>query len=227
MYFYAVGVIYSLLVWALLFTFARKVRKEILVSSVAWAHTGPILEYWHHQDYWNPNYLFPVRFGGWVFGAEDYLFAFCYAGFTTGVFHLFLRVTQSPPSPRRALKHFVRLQFAGAAFLILLTSLIALTDWNSVTALVMLSVAISASIFWKYPRWLPAALWTAAATGCAALLSYWGFFFRLYPEVLDDWWQLDRMSGLSILGVPLEEIVWAAGLALFVGPVYRATMPKP
>jgi hypothetical protein len=221
---YAAGVLYCLSAWALLFILAPRIRREMLIAGIAWGHSGPILEYWHHRDYWTPEYAFPLRVGDWTFGAEDYAFAFCYAGLAAGLFHLFLDEDGALPDFRPTLQKFLRLQVFGAAFLASFVLLAALSGMNSVHALAVLSLAASLVILARHPGWLTAAGWAAAITASWYAASYWAFVSPLFPDLLERWWHLDNLSGIRLRGLPIEEVVWASSTALVIGPVYRVTM---
>jgi hypothetical protein len=71
MYAYAIGSIFFLAVWLIMYIFVPKSRKVILWSSIAWGPAGPISEYWHLKDYWNPVYMRRFEVGNWSFGVED------------------------------------------------------------------------------------------------------------------------------------------------------------
>ena len=88
MYVYAIGLLFFLAVWLGMYIFVPKSRKAILWSSIAWGNAGPISEYWHLKDYWNPVYMLRLEVGKWIFGIEDYLLAFAYGGLAAGIFDI-------------------------------------------------------------------------------------------------------------------------------------------
>lgn len=46
------------------------------------------------------------------------------------------------------------------------------------------------------------------------------FFIRIFPGFIGHW-NFEHLSGILILGVPLEEIVWAFGIGALIGPIYE------
>lgn len=54
-------------------------------------------------------------------------------------------------------------------------------------------------------------------------LFYFLFFsiFALFVPNFIKHWNLNNLSGLILLGVPLEEIIWAFGVGALLGPLYE------
>ena len=46
-------------------------------------------------------------------------------------------------------------------------------------------------------------------------------FLYIFPNAIQKWWFLNNISGILILGIPLEELLWAFSLGLVAGPTYE------
>lgn len=45
-------------------------------------------------------------------------------------------------------------------------------------------------------------------------------FFRVFPTAL-SMWALENLSGILLVGVPIEEVLWALLAGAFGGPLYE------
>lgn len=222
---YLVGALFFLLAWCVLFALAAKSRRAMLWSSLACGHAGPVSEYWHLKDYWGPDYLSEFRIGDWVFGVEDYLFAFAYAGISAGIFDLLIRRSGERDLTEFSWPGFAKLVLCGACVLGGMAALAALAI-NSVPAIVIAFLVGAMFILARHPPWVPAAMGAGAIAAGLTFLAYWGFYFRLFPGLLEGWWRPEALSGVLLAGVPLEEVVWAGAAAVFVGPAVRHCMGR-
>lgn len=57
-------------------------------------------------------------------------------------------------------------------------------------------------------------------TGGIILGGYVIFLF-LFPEAIHRWWMLSNISGIFVLGIPVEELLWALGLGMVSGPLWE------
>ena len=226
MYIYVIGVLFFVGTWSALFGLAPKSRMPILWSSLAWGPAGPISEYWHVKDYWNPHYLLKLEIGDWAFGVEDFLFAFMFGGLCAGMFDLLLRKSGHNDLTRFTAMGFMLLLCGVMACLVVMSSLVVLFNVNSLHSIVIAFLGGTIWILAWHPNWIPAALLTAATATVVMWIFYWGFLFRLFPSLVEQWWRSDALSGISIGGVPIEEVIWACAAGLFVGPLLRYCMDR-
>ena len=67
-------------------------------------------------------------------------------------------------------------------------------------------------------------IWDAIASGVLfGFITLVGFiiFTHLYPGIVEAWWKVENISGIFILGVPLEELLFSFALGAAVGPAYE------
>ena len=207
-----------MLTWVFLYLIQPDTRKQMLFTSFAWAHTGPIIEYWHRQDYWAPVYDFPLAFGSWEFGVEDYLFSFAYTGVCIGVFEHFRGQTLSESDTAFDLRTFLCIQLLASACIsgmVLFAHVFGITTFWSILIVHLLFAAY-------FYRVQPALLFTGIATAFFLFMLSWvswsAYFLRLYPDLIEQWWHSESLSGVHLGNVPIEEPLWAAVVAFFLGP---------
>jgi hypothetical protein len=220
MYVYAIGSIFFLAVWLIIYIFVPKSRGAILWSSIAWGHAGPISEYWHLKDYWNPVYMRRFEVGNWSFGVEDYFFAFAYGGLAAGIFDILARKSGEIELKQFYLGGFIKLLLVVIFCLFIMGVMTALLNFNSLHAISITLFAGGTIIIILRPRWTLAAIQTGIISGIFMWRFYWGFYLELFPHVVDNWWYQAALTGISVGGVPIEELIWAS-TAFFVGPVFR------
>jgi hypothetical protein len=221
---YLLGALYFSVIWMVLFGLFPKERKVIFWSSLACGPAGPISEYWHRADYWRPDLILAIHIGNWTFGLEDYLFAFAFGGICTGIFELLIRRIWQAEDIRFNLKGFIKFLSIVLFSLMLMGALSWLFHLNSLPAISISFIFIAGAIFYRRSSLLFPGLITALLMMFLMWLFYWGFFLRLYPDVISRWWLSIALSGITLAKVPIEELIWAGSAGLFIGPAGRYSL---
>jgi hypothetical protein len=221
---YLLGAFYFSVIWIVLFGLFPKERKVIFWSSLACGPAGPISEYWHRADYWRPDLILAIHIGNWTFGLEDYLFAFAFGGICTGIFELLMRRIWQAEDIRFNLKGFIKFLSIVLFSLMLMGALSWLFHLNSLPAISISFIFIAGAIFYRRSSLLFPGLITALLMMFLMWLFYWGFFLRLYPDVISRWWLSIALSGITLAKVPIEELIWAGSAGLFIGPAGRYSL---
>jgi len=207
--------------WIVLTIKSPRSRGAIWVMSALGGLAGPISEYWHLRDYWHPDYLLSINVGGWRFGAEDYVLTFALAGIVMALFEKFGAKKEWGRLPRVSWKCLFRLDMIGNCGILLMILFTLVFRMNSIYAVLLTLLISSAALYWKRPAWIPKVLPVAAAFSIFYWMVFRFVFMPLFPGILERWWNLEALWGVRFAGVPIEEPLWAFGLALFAGPVYR------
>lgn len=186
----------------------------MLVMSLIIGPAGPLSEYWYLKDYWQPEIIF-----GWKVGIEDFLFAFFIGGIGAVVYEVFLGKHLKRDKRYKSGKWmFFVLPVIGLAVLISLNSLLRI---NSIYAS-SLGFSVCAVIIWAIrPDLIKDSLLSGIFAGLLIFIFYSVFFLKIYPNIVNDWWMLSNISGIIILGIPLEEILWVFCWGLIAGPLYE------
>lgn len=226
MFNYFIGVFFFLGIWSILFALVPKSRKPILWTSFAWGHIGPISNYWFFKDYWKPTYILKFEIGNWVFGIEDYLFAFAFSGLCAGIFDLFIRKSGQKEVAKWHTLGYIKFLLLGFSCVLIMGILRVTFKINSLYAIVVIFLAGALFILIQQPGWIIAGIKTAIIVVAIMWIFYWGFYLRLFPNIIEQWWINDALSKMSFDGVPIEEIMYAGAAGLFIGPSLRYCMEK-
>jgi len=168
-----------------------------------------------------------VQIGNWVFGIEDYIFAFAFAGLCSGIFDLLARKSGQKELLRFDPMGFIGAVLLGLACLLIMGALIGFLKVNSLHAIVAAFLMISAAIILvRRPKLITPAVKAAFIVAVVMWIFYRGFFLQLFPKIMSEWWDVGALSGMTLGGVPIEEVIWAWTAALFAGPAIRYCMGR-
>ncbi len=169
--------------------------------------------------YWNPPSLFDLaRTTG--FDIESIIFCFGLGGIGAVLYNLITGRTDIPvPVPeRRAARHMLHHWALGAPFLSF--PLLYPFPWNPIyPAIVAMTLGAAATMLCRpdlaRKTWIGAALFVAYY--CMFLLG----MEATAPGYIERVWNLGALSGVRIVGIPLEEILFAAAFGGYWSGVYE------
>jgi len=214
-----IGGLFFLGIWGVLFIYGGAGRSAMLKGSIAFMAVGPFFEYWHLADYWHPEYLVRISFGGLTFGIEDSLFSFTFSGICIGLFIQQLELAGIPGGLDGFREGFAERLFAVWPGVCTFLVLIHYYAVNSLYAIAVSCLVSAGVVLLKRPSWAWPALQMALLVASLMWFFYWGYFLVLFPGIIESWWDLEALCGLQLAGVPIEEPLWALTAALFIGPV--------
>lgn len=168
----------------------------MLRMSVLAAPLGPLTQYLHLFDYWQPQTL-----TGTALGIEDIGIAFAIGGITAAMYSMVMY-------PRERRERGGVLPIIASAYVLgtaLLYGGFFILGLSSVTV-TFLTLGLFAAIPLVAKPWLVRG---ALLTGCmfgGFLFLFEAAFFAAYPGIVDAWW-FGAAWG-RVWGVPYEEIVW-------------------
>ncbi len=116
---------------------------------------------------------------------------------------------------------FIGLLLLGFACLLVMGALIVFVKLNSLHAIIVAFLISATTILLRRPKWIAPAVQAAFIVAAAMWIFYSGFFLRLFPGIVGEWWNVDALSGITLGGVPIEEVIWAWATTLFTGPALR------
>jgi len=220
-YSYLVGALFWTGAWIAAWVFLPRQRRAMLWTGLLLAPAGPISAYWSLQDYWNPPYALQLTLGSWRIGLEDGLLSFALTGICAAALERVAGVLGMRPV-RPGWRAAARaLGWLSLGLAILLACIYALR-MPSMNAILLMAAATATLMLARTPSLLALAAGMAAVFAAVYWLSYVAFFLPLYPGAFAAVWKLDRMWGVALAGVPLEEILWAGVTMLVAGPLLRA-----
>lgn len=198
-------------VWLALYLHRRDLRPDILIMSFIFGICGPISEILYLQDYWQPQ-----TFTGTSIGIEDFLFGFFIGGITSV---LYLELFNKHISKKRTRSHPTRFFFLFTTILILFISFYVF-DLNSIYASVVTFLSLAIFIYHKRRDLFVDQLMSGIFLAGMMFLLYLLFLY-IFPEAIHRWWFLKNISGVLVLGIPVEELLWAFSFGLVGGPIYE------
>ncbi|MDO8429669.1 MAG: lycopene cyclase domain-containing protein [Candidatus Daviesbacteria bacterium] len=201
-------------IWLVLFLLRYDIRHKILLMSILGAVAGPISEYWYIQDYWRPQ-----TFTGWPISIEDVLFGFFAAGIASVIYEELF-------GKRYAKRHTRTHHHLMLLFPILVVAFYLHNHFNpgfSINSIYASSVAFLVSataIILNRKDLLVDSVISGLLFGAFFFLAYQAIL-NFYPEIFIRWWLLQNITGVTLLAVPIEEIIWGFTLGMFAGPLYE------
>lgn len=202
MYTYLFGAIIFFIPWCIVFLKKRINRKEMLIYGVIFGIAAVLIgvRYALH-DYWYPLYLFPA------FHFEDFLYGFFFGGLCTQIYFFFFETKE------RATKNHHPV-FGIFALILSILSFVLITDilkLNSIIAHIIPPLLIGIYIAYKNPKTVTIQV---AAGLFATIITFIVFRLALIinPYVVSEIWYLNNLTGVLLLGIPLEEYLFAFSL---------------
>ncbi len=198
----------------------------MLWSSVTLMWVSPLFE-WLNQDYWHPEFVWKITIGEFFFGPESLILGFTIIGIAAGIFDWRHRQRGHRVVTRVTRHSYWRL---GAAGLLAAVPIVLLKFWggmNSVHAHILVCTVLAVLVMWQIQwQWKLPSVVTALVLGAVMAIFYFAFYLVVYPDIIDDWWIKEALWGIYIGKVPLEEILWGACNAMYLGPVIRYCMDQ-
>jgi hypothetical protein len=212
-YVYLVGSLLFVPVWALLYWRNPSSRREMLIMSLLFVCIGvPMEALLYTRDWWHP-----ATVTGTLVGVEDVLYSIGNGGYMAALYVALVRgenvVDHAPPDWARRLAPVAAIAILPPIlfFGLHLHSFVAM----SIGSLVALGLVL---------RWRPDLLRAAFVTGLAgtvlAIPVYLAIEFA-FPGAIAATWDLPHLSGVLLLGIPIEDLLWYLYTAALWGTYYK------
>lgn len=210
-----------LVIWGIIYFSLknRESRKEMLTVSF-WTMLLALTEPIFVPRYWNPPSLFDLvaKTG---FDLESFIFAFAIGGIAVSIYEKIFpvqheKIATDDTMAGRYKYHRLALLVAPLVFALLILFI----NLNPIYS-VVISLVVSGliAIFCR-----PDLKNKMLVSALVFALLYFGYFLTLialYPGYVERVWNLQALSGILILGVPLEEILFALAVGFFWSSVYE------
>ena len=206
-------------IWFLLFILKNNLRKEMLLASLFTMPFG-LTEPLFVPKYWNPNTLFNLaKTTG--FDIESLIFSFVIGGIGAVLYEMFFRIKHIKMSKHemhmaRHKIHYFALSSPAIIFLILFF----LTELNPIyLAIISMFLGALATLYCRPD--LKNKIWQG---GFLFLVIYFISFFLiilLYQNWVETTWNLKELSRILILGIPLEELLFAFTFGMLWSSIYE------
>jgi hypothetical protein len=211
---YLIADLALLIIWGLFFLLRKDVRKEMLFMSVLFGIGGLLVEYIYTFDWWHPLTITNTRVG-----IEDFLFGFWVAGIATIIYEEVFKKVIYPRRSGYDRSLLSIILYCLLLFIIFCFSFFILklnSFYSSITGYVPLILFM----------WIRRHDLILDSLASGVLLCLVGYLWFWIPELLTpDWvknhWLWENLSGIIILKVPLEDLIWSMLTGMFIGPLYE------
>ncbi len=209
----AIVLAFGLPIWLYIFLKRPDLRKQIIFVGLLTGLVAPIWEFWFLTDYWHPE-----TFTGWLVGIEDFSYGFLAAGLISTLYEfIFHRALSLRPLRKHDFSLMIIPFFClgGISF-----NLLYLLGINSIYA-AFASFAVMAVVILYFRREL---ILDSLVTGLmffALTFLVYTVILRVFPQLINRWWYLANLSGIYLANIPVEELLWAFGMGMVVGPFYE------
>lgn len=208
--------------WLLIWLAKPRFRKEMFWVSLFTMFFG-LTEPLFVPEYWNPPSLFNLaaRTG---FDIESLIFSFAIGGIGSVIYETIIKakhkkVSKHEMHSRRHIFHLLSLSSPIIIFLLFLL----FTRLNPIySASIAMFIGGVASLLCRPD--LKNKIWLG---GIMFFLLYFIFFLSfnlIYPGIVYKIWNLNVLSGILIVGIPLEELIFAFTFGMMWSSVYEHVM---
>jgi Lycopene cyclase len=208
-------------IWAAVYASIRnrQSRREMLTVSL-WTSLLGLTEFLFVPAYWTPPSLFDLA-RKTHFDIESLLFSFAIGGLAVVIYEWFFPVRHLAMSsterhlPRHRF-HILALLSAPVIFVLLATT----TNLNPIYSTILALAGGGICACYCRPDLIPKML-SSAILFLGLYFAYFLSLVTVYPDYVREVWNLRVISGILVLGVPLEELLFAFTLGFTWSSIYE------
>jgi|SRR3989344_2086045 len=206
-------------IWLIIFLLKKSIRKKMFLVSLFTMPFG-LTEPLFVPEYWDPPSLFNLA-ANTGFDIESLIFSFAIGGIGAVIYEAFFKIRHEKMSKKEMYGRKHKFHFwALFSPIIIFLPLLFLTDLNPIysASIAMFIGGVVATLC------RPDLKKKVFVGGILFLILYFLFFliFNLfYPNAVYNYWNLSAISGILVLGVPLEELIFAFTFGLMWSSVYE------
>lgn len=220
---------YAWLIWSLLslvpwciiyFSLSNRGKKREMLIVSLWTSLIGFTEVFFVPFYWSPPSLFDLalRTG---FDIESFIFSFSIGGIAVVAYDRIFRASdRKVPSYEKHSPHhryhIFALTLAPIAFFVLFFT----TSLNPIYSAIIAMIAGGIATWYCRPD-LKNKMLTSALIFLGIYFVYFQALIALYPGYVEQVWNLKTLSGVLILGIPLEELLFATSFGFLWSSVYE------
>lgn len=209
------------LIWFGLILFAPSTRREQVVMSVVGLIIAPGALVIASTDYRGAGSAIASA------GIEDLLFSFALFGIAAVIYQTLLGKRLEKRTASRHKISNPALHWTSLLVIISSIWLFAILLFSGIYGLHVLHAAmvggllIGIYVIADRKDLLGDAILSAIFMAVLVFLIEQIFFIRLFPEAASNFWSTESVSGITLAGIPAEELHWAAVVGFTVGPLYE------
>ncbi len=214
--------IWSLIIlalWAAIYLSKKRHRKEMLKMSLITMPFG-LTEPLFVPEYWFPPSLFnlAIKTG---FDIESLIFSFAIGGIGTVLYNLTFKrsLVEIPQSERGHQRHKLHIYILFVPALVFFI-LALFTSLNHIyCGIIALFIGGLATLYCRPD--LNKKIWVGGILFTVLYFIYFGSILPFYPQYVELYWNLDNLTHILFLGVPIEELLFAFTFGMYWSGLYE------
>ncbi|MHB1947886.1 MAG: lycopene cyclase domain-containing protein [Gammaproteobacteria bacterium] len=208
-----------LLIWTILFIVKKDFRREMFWVSLLTMPLG-LTEPLFVPSYWDPPSLFNLA-DKTGFDIESLIFSFAVGGIGSVLYNILFEVYNEPLlEPQLKQKRHKWHGFILLMPVLVFISLALFTTLNHIyCAIIAMSLSAIATIYCR-----PDLITKILIGGLLFLFLYFVFFtiiIWVFPDFVQQSWNLKALSGILIFNIPLEELLFAYAFGMLWSSLYE------
>lgn len=196
---YFLSAVLFFLLWLIIFVLNKTGRKQMLYISIATMFLGFFVQEMHFVDWWQPHFLFDT-----FIKIEDIFFGFGAGGVISGIYSILKSYSRNNRSAVLSKHSKIVLIIV---FLFSLFGLFYIFNVHSFTSSIIALSLPLVVLAYKNMRLLPVMFLSAGIFTAFAFLGY-VLAIHINPNFVIDTYLLEHLSGILIVGIPIEELLW-------------------
>ena len=210
-----------LIIWIVVYVTLRskESRKEMLIVSL-WTSLFGLTEPIFLYEYWTPLSLFDLNLKT-GFDIESVLWSFGVGGIVVVLYEFFFKKGHAAISvhERHAARHRFHL-WAVLSVPVTVSILFLATDLNPIYSSIIALLVGSLITLYCRPD-LKDKMMVSALLFFGVYFLYFLTLVAAFPGYVESVWNLDAISGILVLGIPLEELAFALTFGLYWSSIYE------
>jgi len=208
-----------LALWAAIYVSKKEIRHEMLKMSLITMPFG-LTEPLFVPEYWSPPSLFNLaeKTG---FDIESLIFSFAIGGIGTVLYNLIFkrRHVEMPHAERSQLRHklHIYILFVPAVVFIILALF---TTLNHIYCGIAAMFLGGLATLYCRPD-LKGKIWVGGILFTILYFIYFGSILSFYPQYVEQYWNLDNLTHILLLGIPIEELLFAFTFGMYWSGLYE------
>jgi hypothetical protein len=200
-YAYLLGSLLFVPVWLYLYWRTPAVRREMLLMSALFTVSigVPLELLLYSRDWWHP-----ITVTGTAIGVEDVIYSIGNGGYMAALYVAVFRARPTPGPTRPGLGLRLAPIVAMTALPLALGYVL---GWNAFAAATVGSLVALAIVLVARPDLMRVAV-VSGVLGTLLAIPVYLVMELLFPGLVAATWDLPRLSGVLVLGIPVEDLLW-------------------
>lgn len=207
-YTYFIGCVLFFPFWLLMYWRLKNDRRDILVVSLFFGLVGLTTPHLFCEDWWRPQTIF-----GGFYSIEDFLLGFTNGSLAVMGHRLFFR--------EKTAGQIIWKKIIGLMILVFLVTDIMFYGFGLASFYSNFCglLAVCVYVLWRRKDLFPIGLMSGIFVMMISLPVYY-ILLRINPTWISNEWLAENLSGIKMIGVPIEDVVWYLLIGISLGVVY-------